>query len=57
VLVGGIGMFALMAARTRLEEARLIEKFGDAYRDYQRRTGRFLPSGRGGPDNVRHPPS
>lgn len=43
VLVAGISMFALLAARSRIEEARLIEKFGDAYRDYQRHTGRFLP--------------
>ena len=35
--------FALLALRSRLEEARLVEKFGDDYRDYQRRTGRFLP--------------
>ena len=30
--------------RTPIEEARLIETFGDAYRDYMRRTGRFWPS-------------
>jgi protein-S-isoprenylcysteine O-methyltransferase Ste14 len=41
--LGGIPMFALLAARSRLEEQRLREKFGDAYRDYQARTGRFLP--------------
>ena len=41
--VGGLVMFALLAARSRLEERRLVEKFGDAYRDYQKRTGRFLP--------------
>jgi protein-S-isoprenylcysteine O-methyltransferase Ste14 len=35
--------FALLAARTRIEEQRLIEQFGDAYRDYMRATGRFLP--------------
>lgn len=44
VAVGGAAMFALLAARSRLEERRLVEKFGDAYRDYQRRTGRFLPA-------------
>jgi protein-S-isoprenylcysteine O-methyltransferase Ste14 len=43
VAVGGIVMFALLAARSRLEERRLLEKFGDAYRSYQRRTGRFIP--------------
>jgi protein-S-isoprenylcysteine O-methyltransferase Ste14 len=43
VALGGLAMFALLAVRSRIEERRLIEKFGDAYRDYQRRTGRFLP--------------
>jgi len=43
VAVGGVSCFALLAARSRLEERRLIEKFGDAYREYQRTTGRFLP--------------
>ena len=43
VAIGGIGMFALLAARSRIEERRLVEKFGDAYRAYQRCTGRFLP--------------
>jgi protein-S-isoprenylcysteine O-methyltransferase Ste14 len=32
-----------MAIRTPKEEANLIEKFGDEYRDYMKRTGRFLP--------------
>ena len=50
--IGGLGMFALLAARSRTEERRLIEKFGDAYRDYQRRTGRFLPR-RGVADGTR----
>ncbi|MSU65717.1 MAG: isoprenylcysteine carboxylmethyltransferase family protein [Opitutus sp.] len=40
---GGLTMFVLLAARSRLEERRLAEKFGEAYRAYQRRTGRFLP--------------
>lgn len=43
VALGGLAMFALLAARSRIEEARLVDKFGDAYRDYQRRTGRFVP--------------
>ena len=43
VMVGGLTMFVLMAARSRLEERRLIEKFGEAYRAYQRQTGRFVP--------------
>jgi len=43
VIIGGIAMFALLAARSRIEEQRLVEKFGDAYRAYQRGTGRFVP--------------
>ncbi len=31
---------------TFLEERRLVRKFGDEYRDYQRRVPRFLPIGR-----------
>jgi protein-S-isoprenylcysteine O-methyltransferase Ste14 len=39
----GILTFILMAARTPKEEANLIEKFGDEYIEYMKRTGRFLP--------------
>ena len=39
----GILAFVAMAARTPKEEANLVEKFGDEYRDYMKRTGRFLP--------------
>ena len=39
----GILAFLGMAARTPKEEANLIEKFGDQYREYMKRTGRFLP--------------
>lgn len=35
--------FIGMAIRTPKEEANLIEKFGDEYREYMKRTGRFLP--------------
>lgn len=35
--------FLLLAIRVRGEEARLIEKFGDEYRSYMKKTGRFLP--------------
>ncbi len=41
--LSGFGMFLLLAARSAREEQRLVEKFGDAYRAYQQRTGRFLP--------------
>ena len=33
----------LMAVRARKDEAMLIERFGDEYRRYMQRTGRFLP--------------
>jgi len=36
-------MFALFAIRTRTEEKYLIERFGDRYRDYMKRVGRFFP--------------
>jgi len=39
----GILSFILMAIRTPTEETNLIEKFGDEYREYMKRTGRFLP--------------
>ncbi len=37
-----VGMFALVA-RTDKEEEKLVERFGDQYREYMSRTGRFLP--------------
>jgi protein-S-isoprenylcysteine O-methyltransferase Ste14 len=39
----GILAFIAMAIRTTKEEANLIEKFGDEYREYMKHTGRFLP--------------
>ncbi len=39
----GLLAFIVMAIRTPKEEARLIEKFGDEYRDYMKTTGAFLP--------------
>jgi protein-S-isoprenylcysteine O-methyltransferase Ste14 len=35
--------FSLLALRTKTEEAYLIERFGDQYRAYMARVGRFLP--------------
>jgi protein-S-isoprenylcysteine O-methyltransferase Ste14 len=35
--------YVTLVLRTPIEEERLIEKFGDQYRDYKRRTGRYLP--------------
>jgi protein-S-isoprenylcysteine O-methyltransferase Ste14 len=39
----GVFAFVMMAIRTPKEEANLIEKFGDEYREYMKHTGRFLP--------------
>jgi protein-S-isoprenylcysteine O-methyltransferase Ste14 len=43
IMLMGVLAFVAMAVRTPKEEANLIEKFGDEYREYMRRTGRFLP--------------
>lgn len=42
MLTGGLA-FALIIMRTRKEEEKLLARFGDAYRAYMERTGRFLP--------------
>ncbi len=42
ILLGSLAFIA-MAVRTPKEEANLIDKFGDEYREYMKRTGRFLP--------------
>jgi protein-S-isoprenylcysteine O-methyltransferase Ste14 len=39
----GILAFIAMAIRTPKEEANLIEKFSDEYREYMKHTGRFFP--------------
>ena len=39
----GILAFIVMASRTPKEEANLIAKFGDEYRAYMKRTGRYFP--------------
>ncbi len=36
--------FVVVVARTPIEEAKLMERFGEQYREYRRRTGRFLPN-------------
>jgi protein-S-isoprenylcysteine O-methyltransferase Ste14 len=43
LLVGGILAVTLLVIRTRREEDRLLARFGDRYRAYIARTGRFLP--------------
>jgi len=39
----GFSVFAMMVVRTRIEEEKLIERFGDEYRTYMQRTGKFFP--------------
>jgi protein-S-isoprenylcysteine O-methyltransferase Ste14 len=39
----GTVVVAMQLLRTRTEEAKLVERFGEDYRAYARRTGRFLP--------------
>ena len=43
ILVAGCLMFLLFVIRTRKEEENLIARFGDDYRNYMHRTGRFVP--------------
>ena len=35
--------FGILLVRTPIEEEKLVERFGDEYRQYMRKTGRFLP--------------
>lgn len=42
LLAGGL-LIALLVVRTRKEEELLVARFGDSYRGYMARTGRFLP--------------
>jgi protein-S-isoprenylcysteine O-methyltransferase Ste14 len=42
LLTGGLA-FSLLVVRTRIEEEKLLARFGEAYRAYMKRTGRFLP--------------
>jgi protein-S-isoprenylcysteine O-methyltransferase Ste14 len=41
-VTGGL-LLVLIILRTRTEEDKLLARFGDAYRAYMERTGRFLP--------------
>ncbi len=40
---GSVLVLGLLAVRTPKEERMLIEKFGQQYRDYMAKTGRFIP--------------
>jgi protein-S-isoprenylcysteine O-methyltransferase Ste14 len=39
----GAFLLTLIIIRTRKEEENLLARFGDSYRTYMERTGRFLP--------------
>ncbi|GIX07281.1 MAG: hypothetical protein KatS3mg115_1684 [Candidatus Poribacteria bacterium] len=39
----GLCWCLVVAVQARREEAELLARFGEEYRAYQRRTGRFLP--------------
>src|SRR5437867_1328882 len=43
LFITGAAAFLLLVVRTRKEEAKLVERFGDAYHQYMSRTGRFFP--------------
>jgi protein-S-isoprenylcysteine O-methyltransferase Ste14 len=43
LFLSGMVPLAFIVARTRIEEEKLIERFGDEYRNYMARTGRFFP--------------
>lgn len=43
ILLAGTTAFLLIGMRTRIEEEKLIARFGDRYRVYMSETGRFLP--------------
>jgi protein-S-isoprenylcysteine O-methyltransferase Ste14 len=43
LFVTGVVVFCLLVIRTRTEEENLVVRFGDSYRTYMKRTGRFLP--------------
>jgi protein-S-isoprenylcysteine O-methyltransferase Ste14 len=47
IVAGGAVVFTLLAVRSRTEEDKLQERFGEPYRAYRRQTGRFLPRFRG----------
>lgn len=43
MLAAGAAFLGFIGVRTRIEEEKLVARFGDDYRSYMRRTGRFVP--------------
>jgi protein-S-isoprenylcysteine O-methyltransferase Ste14 len=43
LLAGGVVTLVLLVIRTAAEEERLVLRFGESYRSYMNRTGRFVP--------------
>jgi len=43
ILLMGVIVFSLLALRSRVEEEQLLARFGEPYREYRARTGRFVP--------------
>jgi protein-S-isoprenylcysteine O-methyltransferase Ste14 len=43
IFVTGVVALLLLIVRTRTEETKLVDRFGDGYRAYMERTGRFFP--------------
>ena len=43
MLAAGAVVLSLIVVRTKTEEEKLVARFGDAYRSYMKRTGRFVP--------------
>jgi protein-S-isoprenylcysteine O-methyltransferase Ste14 len=43
LLIIGVAVLCVIVMRTRTEEQNLVARFGDSYRKYMDRTGRFLP--------------
>jgi protein-S-isoprenylcysteine O-methyltransferase Ste14 len=52
VFTTGCLVFTLLVIRCRIEEEKLIERFGEEYRAYARRTGRFVPRLRAAAQNT-----
>ena len=52
IALTGFAYVALLVVRTATEEEKLVERFGDDYRRYMARTGRFFPRLRSAPPTA-----